>query len=272
MQLKHNLFIPVIIHIYYVHKQNNIVLITNISIDNQEGRCMNKSIKKAILMLCVLSIISAAIPTVLAEGNQTNMTVTPIVTDVTTTATTNQTVAQTATKEAKFRAGPTVRLRPLNSEIDENNDGIVELFLNNPSLNDISLEVDMSVSVPSDIYIYGEDGGMSGGAGTVVGHFSVPPGSSRTITLHIKGSKIGDFPVHFGGSYWPKGDKDAWNPISLDNSFKVIEPSETGTEPISKPGEIPYTWIILVAVVLGGIGLIFALGRKPPKTEVNIEQ
>jgi len=132
---------------------------------------------------------------------------------------------ETTINEAKFRVGPTVRLRPLNSIIEKDKDGIIELFMNNPSLNDITLEVDLSVSVPSGIYIYGADGGISGGAGTVVGHFSVPPGSSRTITLYIKGSEIGDFPVHFSGMYWPDGDKDKWNPISLDNSFKVLESS-----------------------------------------------
>lgn len=241
---------------------------------------MNRTIKKVVLMLCLFSIFIASMPSTIAEENQTNQTnatVTPTVTvTATSTPTITTTVAPTAVGEKKFRVGPTVRLRPLNSKIEQDKDGIVELFLNNPSLNDVSLEVDMSISVPSGIYIYGEDGGMSGGAGTVVGHFSVPSGASRTITLHIKGTEKGDFPVHFGGMYWPDGDKDKWNPISLDNSFKVIEPSASIPTPTpesdSKPGELPYTWIILAAVVLGGIGLIFALGRKPPKTEVNIEQ
>jgi len=48
----------------------------------------------------------------------------------------------------------------------------------------------MEVSVPSNIYIYVQDCGMSGGAGTVTSHLSVPPGSSRTITLHTQGEKV----------------------------------------------------------------------------------
>ena len=176
---------------------------------------------------------------------------------------------ETIIEEAKFRVGPTVRLRPLNSEIEKDKDGIVELFMNNPSLNDVSLEVDMSISVPSGIYIYGEDGGMSGGAGTVVGHFSVPPGSSRTITLHIKGTEIGNFPVHFSGMYWPDGDKDKWNPISLDNSFKVLEPSDDLDEDGIPKKEIPYSYILIGLILIIGIVLIV---RRPPKTEVTIEE
>ena len=45
--------------------------------------------------------------------------------------------------------------------------------MNNPNLNEVTLEVDMAVDVPSDVYIYAEDGGMTGGAGTVTGHFTV---------------------------------------------------------------------------------------------------
>ena len=123
-------------------------------------------------------------------------------------------------KETKFKVPPTVQLRPLNFKIENDKDGIVEFFMNNPSLNDKSLEVDLAVRVPSGIYIYGGDG-MSGGAGTVEGHFSVPPGSSRIITLKIKGSKNGDYPVHFSGMYWPDGDKEKWTQINLNTSFEI---------------------------------------------------
>ena len=58
------------------------------------------------------------------------------------------------TKDQKFRVGPIVRLRPLNSEINKSADGIIEVFMNNPNLNDVTLEVDIVVDVPSDIYIY----------------------------------------------------------------------------------------------------------------------
>ncbi len=130
------------------------------------------------------------------------------------------------TTEQAFKVGPTVRLLSLNSEINKSSDGLVEVFLDNPTLNDMNLEVDMEVDVPSDIYIYAQDGSMAGGAGTVIGHFSVPPGSSRTIYLHVIGKKVGTFPIHFGGMSWTGNNKNNWNSISIENSFDVTEPSE----------------------------------------------
>jgi PKD repeat protein len=187
------------------------------------------------------------------ENTVTGRTVQPEIPKNTVTGRTVQpeTPENTVTREQAFRVGPTVSLRPLNSEINKSQDGIVELFLNNPSLNDRKLEVDMVISVPSDIYINAQDGGMSGGAGTVTGHFSVPPGSSRTITLHIKGEKVGTFPVHFSGNYWPGTNKDQWNPLNLDNSFEVKVPSDN-------PGPIPEPSIHGIPG-LGVASLIFIL-------------
>jgi len=162
------------------------------------------------LLLIVLTISIAG-----AQDNATeDATVSP-------TLTVAPTPVEIIIKEAKFKVPPTVRLRPLNSEIEKDKDGIVELFMNNPILNDVSLEVDISISIPSGIYVYGAGGMLSGGPGIVYGHFSVPPGFSHMTIIHIKESEIGDFPVHFSGIYWPDGDKEKWNAINLDKSFEV---------------------------------------------------
>ena len=189
-----------------------------------------------------------------ATANNTNSTITSSSVQQQTIASSNNQVtpSQTTvagTKEKQFRVGPTVRLRPLNSEINKSADGLVELFLNNPSLNDVTLEVDVTVDVPSDIYIYAADGGMAGGAGAVTGHFTVPPGSARTITLHIKGAKTGTFNVHFGGMYWPGDNKDKWNPLSLDNSFNVVEPSVQPTSSTKTPA-FEAAGLVLVLMIL----------------------
>jgi N-acetylneuraminic acid mutarotase len=117
------------------------------------------------------------------------------------------TVPTAPATQAKFRVGPSVTLRPVTDVIDTNQDGIVELFMNNPSLNDVTLNVDARISVPSGIHVYGQSFGEAAGAGVVAGTFSVPPGTSRTIIVVIKADKsarIGSHTLQFTGLYWPE--------------------------------------------------------------------
>jgi hypothetical protein len=137
----------------------------------------------------------------------------------------SKTSSSVPVSEQKFRVGPTVVLRPVNDVITENEDGLVELYIDNPSLNDVTLNVDARISVPSGIHVFGEGFGQAGAAGTVYGVFSIPPGSARTIYINIKGEKVGSSTVHFSGMYWPGDNKDNYNPISLTHPFEVKEPS-----------------------------------------------
>jgi len=169
------------------------------------------------------------------NGNETNVTATP-------TPTAEPTVTETPTPaptEAKFRVGPTVTLRPVNDVIDKSQDGLVELYMNNPSLNDVTLTADVQVKVPSGIHVYGEGFGYGAAAGTVAGKFTVPPGTVRTIHINIKAEKTGDFNIHFTGLYWPGDDKDAFQQISLTHPLTVKEPSlrPLDSEPTSGAGE-----------------------------------
>lgn len=185
--------------------------------------------------------------------------------------------------EAKFREGPVVRLRPVTDEIDTSRDGLVELFFSNPSLNDVTLQGDIYVSVPSGIHVYGEGFGLAGAAGTVYGQFTAPPGTARTIYLNIKADETAagkTYFIHFSGLYWPGDNKDAYNPISLTHPFKVLEASPNPTDPTpTSPQQIPGSevggiwmgwWIILAVVVLGGIATIVAVRSR--RTEVSIEK
>lgn len=197
---------------------------------------------KAFIMLIILcvSLVTVAV----AENNTTaNATTigTTTQTDVpVTTQTATQPVqtvvqpvqpSQTAEiKEKKFRVGPTVRIRPLNDEINKNQDGLVEIYFDNPDLNDVSLTVDARISVPSGIHVYGQGFGAAAAAGMVYGKFEVPPGTARTINIVIKAEKVGDFSAQFIGTYYPDDNKDAYQPISLTHPFKV---SEASADPLS---------------------------------------
>ena len=223
-----------------------------------------------LVVICIACLCIAAMPAIAQEnntttnGNETNVTASP-------TPTTEPNVTETATPvptEAKFRVGPTVRLRPVNDVIDKSQDGLVELYMNNPSLNDVTLTADVQISVPSGIHVYGEGFGYGGAAGTVAGKFEVPPGTVRTVHINIKAEKVGDFIVHFTGLYWPDDDKDAFQQISLTHPFTVKEPSpkpmnseptggagETGETSTDEPNGLP-----LPSGLLSVIAIVVAFG------------
>lgn len=193
-----------------------------------------------IFMILSVSLVTAAIAENNTSVSNATESATPITTPVVTQTVTQpaQTVTQpvqttqpsiTEDKPKKFRIGPTVRIRPLNDEIKRNQDGMVELYMDNPSLNDVTLTVDARISVPSGIHVYGQGFGSAAAAGMVYGTFEVPPGGARTINIVIKAEKIGDFNAQFIGTYYPGDNKDAYQPISLTHPFKVSEASADPT-------------------------------------------
>lgn len=151
-------------------------------------------------------------------------TSTPVQTVMQPTAPPAQT-PQTPVTEQKFRVGPVVKFRPVNDVVDKSQDGIVELFMSNPSLNDVNLHVDAYVDVPSGMHVYGEGFAQASAAGTTYGTFEVPPGTARTIHVNIKSEKVGKFTLHFSGMYYPGTNKDLFQPLSLTYPITVNEPS-----------------------------------------------
>ncbi len=178
---------------------------------------------KKLVAICIVCLYLSAVPMMAQENNtavdETNATATP---------TTEPMVAPT---EAKFQVAPTVTLRPVSDVINKSQDGLVELYMNNPSVNDVALTVDVQISVPSGIHVYGKGFRYGGAAGTVAGTFTVPPGTVRTIHINSKADKVGDFTVHFTGLYWPGDDKDAFQQVSLTHPFTVEEPSSNPMHP-----------------------------------------
>ena len=137
-----------------------------------------------------------------------------------------------APREPGFRENPTTRLRPVNEQITADQAGIVEIFMVIPSVNDVPLTVDMVITVPSGIHVYGEGFSCAGsGAGACNGSFTILPGQSKSGHLNVKAEKIGSYQVHFSGFWWPGNNKDLRQPISLTHPFNVLEPSKDLTPP-----------------------------------------
>jgi hypothetical protein len=210
------------------------------------------SIRIAIVVL-IISSITASIA--MAQTNNTTATATATAT-LTATPTPTQTTqvpttVATTVGVKKFRVGPTVKIRPLNDEINKSTDGLIELYMDNPSLNDVDLNVDARISVPSGIHVYGQGFGEAGAAGTVYGTFGVPPGKARTIYITIKAEKVGDFYAQFSGLYYPGDNKDDYQPISLTHPFKVSAPSSEPNVPEKPVEKSPGISAVLGILVVG---------------------
>ncbi len=222
----------------------------------------NKILPLGTLTVLILAIVSIGV--VSAEDTQGSVT-----------GQSNVTIQQTLSTivvEGKFRVGPTVRIRPLNDNINKSADGIVELYLDNPGINDVPLTVDARISVPTGIHVYGQGFALADAAGVVYGVFEVPPGSVRTIYVNIKAEKTGSFYTQFSGLYYPGQNKDNYQPISLTYPFTVYEPSpDPNSKKLTNPEQVPESARpsdffmdkvipgIIIALVAGLIGLIYKI-------------
>ena len=158
----------------------------------------------------------------------------PVATEVP-SAQTVATKVPSAQTGGKFRENPTTRLRPVEDVITSDQDGIIEAFMFNPTVNDMPLSVDLVLTVPAGIHVYGDGFACSGtGAGTCAGYFTILPGQSKTVVINVKSEKVGSHQIHLSGYWWPGDNKDMRQPISLTHPFKVTSPSKDLSDPALK--------------------------------------
>jgi len=79
--------------------------------------------------------------------------------------------------------------------------------------------------VPQNIIVIGKEGVSSGGAGTLNAVVKIPEGGERVLAMDLKGMRKGSYIMSFRGTYWPQGNKDLYQPITLQQTLTVIEPS-----------------------------------------------
>jgi hypothetical protein len=133
--------------------------------------------------------------------------------------------------EGRMRVGPSVRLDTRQSKITSQQDAVIDLFWNNSSLNDLATHIEVSMDVPSGLYMYSQDGAMACAAGRCQGTFTAPPGSVRNMPIIIKADSAGNYFIHMNGRYWPQNDRDKWTPMSLSTPIRVMEPSPKPGDP-----------------------------------------
>jgi len=161
----------------------------------------------------------------------------------------------------KFRVGPMIRLRPTVSKVEVNKEGsVIELIISNPTLNDVDLHFDAWVSAPANFHIWGEGFSQAEAAGTIYGIFEVPPGGTRTIHLNAKAVRTGEYVIHFIGLYYPNGNKDEYNPVSLTHPIKVVNSLQDNGS--SHPPRFSLPGFELVLFLFGLALLICYLRKK----------
>ena len=129
------------------------------------------------------------------------------------------------TAECTLRQGMQVRLQNVVDTITRDQDGHVELSFRNPAVNDCTVDADLRITVPSNIIPFAKDG-ISGTAGTLNAFVeAIPAGGERSLSMDFKCQKENEYFITFSGTYWPTGNKDIFQPISLQQKLLCESPS-----------------------------------------------
>ena len=211
-------------------------------------------------------------------------------------------VPQTAGGESEkgiIRVPPSVRLSSIQTEITGDQDAKVNLSWHNSELNEVTFKIEVSLDVPSGLYIYGGAGIISCAAGRCLGEFDAPPGPGRDMPIFIKSDRAGSYYIRLQARYWPEDNLEDWSVINLDTALNVREPSENldpptpespptaepASTPVPPPPPPPPPWwltlpalvvLALLGIVVIAVAAFWAIPRavraaraKPPRIDVN---
>jgi len=169
--------------------------------------------------------------------------------------------------EEKFRIAPTVQLRPVVDIIGEGQDGIVEIYMSNPALNDVTLTTEVWIDIPMGIDVTGEGFIVNVAAGTAHALFEVTPGTSKAIHVNIRPVESYEEKtviIHVFGYYWPGQNKDDSHQISLTHPFKIqSKPLATQPKPLTpQPEPLTPPGFEAVFVIAGLLAVAYLLRRR----------
>ncbi len=157
----------------------------------------------------------------------------------------------------RFRADPSVALTSTRTQATLDQDIILPLSIINPSANDCDMIADLVISVPSGVSVEGT-GFTLGGSNQFIGTFTVEPGKHRNIDLRVKANEPGKKLVQGTATYYPSGNKDAYQIFDLSASVQFLAPlpsavasAITNTDPRPSPGmEFPLALAALATLAL----------------------
>ncbi|NPA62103.1 MAG: hypothetical protein GXN95_00935 [Methanococci archaeon] len=171
---------------------------------------------------------------------------------------------------SEFRIPPDVNVYMPIDNVTLGENGIIELTIHNPIVNDVNLNGELLLRVPSDVTVEGGNI-QQGGAGLYQLEFSVKPGDSKTITLYLKFPERGTYIIDGKVLYWPGNSKNNSNEITLHKVVEVLGDHEENNAILN----ISLTMIItFMGLVIAIIILLYKLLRKnnTKKLEEELKQ
>ncbi|MBI4361688.1 MAG: hypothetical protein HY558_00790 [Euryarchaeota archaeon] len=135
-----------------------------------------------------------------------------------------------------WRDKPSVSLTSTKSTAAVGQDALLSLSIINPTVNDYDMVADIVIRTPSGVSVEGSSF-AAGGANQFIGTFTVKPGQPQYITLRVKANEAGEKVVQGTATYYPAGDKDAFQKLDMSASLRFTPP-ETPTPP-STPAPTP---------------------------------
>jgi len=123
------------------------------------------------------------------------------------------------TSDEWFSLEPSTSIHTPETTITEDQVGIIEVTVSNPSLNEKTVEASMTGSYPSGTSVTGENLASTGG-GQFTGEISVQPGSERTIQIRLAPNELSDFTVN-GQIFYTHENTDRIGQTNLQRPFSV---------------------------------------------------
>lgn len=225
-----------------------------------------------------------------ASYQTNNSTSTP-----TATATATSTATPTQTEECKPReSGPQLQQARLYSPrptITGDQHGQIAGSIAVDIQNECPVVVQVTMNVPSGMYIAGAGDLSSGGGGTLTSKFVVQPGETKSLRANVYSNIVGEKTVTADITYFPEGHKEQAREIDgIMLNFDVKEenmpndpeapsesPTSDGLGPIPNWGVVQ--WLLALVslttvglLVLTGLGMVSITNAMPDSLEVIFER
>lgn len=154
-----------------------------------------------------------------------------------------------------WRVNPSVALSSTKTRVKVGEDALLTLSMVNPSANDVGLEVDAILKVPSGVNVESTSF-VSGGSNQVLGKFALQPGKENHVAIRIQANEAGEKLVESQMIYFPIGNKDSFEQLQQTHTLRFEAP---GASPTATPAPSPVPKPTPGFEAAAGLGVLLAI-------------